>query len=176
MRNMLLSIDPGVSSAWALIECGGGRRPELASYAQFGGGTEALIEQVRSVTNKFPLAHVIYEDFTARNTGTFGYTTASLEPLVGIGALMAMGVIDRNDPNQRCAPALQYFLPGRDLAEKKKKRRIWLAENGFRVMPKDVGQPDCDDVRSAISHGIAWLRRNRDPGTLEMFREKESND
>lgn len=172
----LISVDPGISSAYAVLKYDD-YTVRLYDYDQFTGGTEALIREVGTVTslttNKG--AHIICEDFTARNNGSFGYTTASLEPLVGIGALVAMGLIDRNDRNQMCAPALQYFLPGKTLAEKKKKRRIWLAENGFKVMPKDVGQPDCDDVRSAISHGIAWLRRNKNPGVLNLFRKDEDD-
>lgn len=172
----IISIDPGVSSAIAVLGYGQGKPPILLDKAQFGGGTEKLIEKLVEFRDAYPDAHVIYEDFTARNNGSFGYTTASLEPLVGIGALIALGLIDRANPDQRCAPALQYFLPGKTLVEKKKKRRLWLEENGFKVMPKDVGCPDADDVRSAISHGIAWLRRKRDPGTLELFREKENDE
>lgn len=170
----LISIDPGISSAWAILEYDDST-VRLHDYDQFTGGTEALIREIREVVHTYDDAHIICEDFTARNNGSFGYTTASLEPLVGIGALVAMGLIDRNDRNQMCAPALQYFLPGKTLAEKKKKRRIWLAENGFKVMPKDVGQPDCDDVRSAISHGIAWLRRQKHKPTLALFRKDEDD-
>lgn len=173
--NTLISIDPGVSSAIAVIEYDDCCPPALVECEQFTGGTEALIERANGICTKYPDAHILCEDFTARSNGSFGYTTTSLEPLVGIGALVAMGLIDRKDRNQMCAPTLQYFLPGKTLAEKKKKRRIWLAENGFKVMPKDVGQPDADDVRSAISHGIAWLRRQKHLPTLGLFR-KDGDD
>lgn len=171
----LISIDPGVSSGIAVLEYDDCCPPRLVHVEQFTGGTEALIERANGICTRYPEAHIICEDFTARNNGSFGYTTASLEPLVSIGALVAMGLIGRKDRNQMCAPALQYFLPGKTLAEKKKKRRIWLAENGFKVMPKDVGQPDADDVRSAISHGIAWLRRQKHFPTLSLFGKVEDD-
>lgn len=172
----LISIDPGVSSAYSVLEYSDTSRPILIAFDQFTGGTESLIREISSIVKRYPEAHVICEDFTARNNSGFGYTTVSLEPLVGIGALMALGIIDRGDRNQMCAPALQYFLPGENLADKKKKRRLWLSEKGFRVMPKDVGQPDCDDVRSSLGHAIAWLRRKKHNPTLELFRTKEKND
>lgn len=169
----LISIDPGMSSAYSVLEYSDDTRPKLVYFRQFTGGTEALIPEIDWVVRKFNTAHVICEDFTARSNSGFGYTTDSLEPLVGIGALVGMGVIDRKDRNQMCAPPLQYFLPGNSLGEKKTKRRIWLAENGFKVMPKDVGQPDADDVRSSLGHAIAWLRRKKNRPTLELFKDKE---
>lgn len=168
----LISIDPGDSSAYSVLEYDDCCPPKLVEFAQFKGGTEELIKRVNNVAAKYPDAHIICEDFTARNNSGFSYRTKDLEPLVGIGALVAMGLIDRKDRNQMCAPALQYFMGGRTLQEKKTNRRLWLAENGFKVMPKDVGQPDCDDVRSALGHAISWLRRQKHKPTLEMFRKE----
>lgn len=169
----LISIDPGDSSAYSVLEYDDCCPPKLIEFAQFKGGTEELIKRVNNVAAKYPDAHIICEDFTARNNSSFGYTTASLEPLVAIGALVAMNLIDRKDRNQMCAPALQYFMGGKTLQEKKTNRRLWLAENGFKVMPKDVGQPDCDDVRSSLGHAIAWLRKFHKP-TQELFRKDEN--
>lgn len=169
----LISIDPGISSAIVVLNYSEDSPPKLAAFDQFTGGTEALIQEAKQVVRVFPDHHIICEDFTARKNDNFGYTTASLEPLVGIGALVALGLIDRKDRNQMCAPSLQYIMGGKTLQEKKTNRRIWLAENGFKVMPKDVGQPDCDDVRSALGHAISWLRRNKHPGTLALFRKDE---
>lgn len=168
----LISIDPGISSAYCVLEYDNDTPAKLVGFDQFTGGTEALIREVREVVNTYPGAHIICEDFTARNNSSFGYTTASLEPLVCIGALIALGVISRSNRDQMPAPALQYFMGGKTLQEKKTNRRIWLAENGFEVMPKDVGQPDCDDVRSALGHAISWLRRQKHKPTLDAFRKE----
>lgn len=167
----LISIDPGVSSAYAVLSYSDTQPAELLEYAQFKGGAEELVVQIEALVEKYPDATVICEDFTARKNDSFGYTTDSLEPLVCIGALMAMGVIDRRDRAQMRSPAAQYFVGGSSLAERKKNRRLWLADNGFQVMPKDVGQRDCDDVRSAISHGISYLRKFHKPTQEKYFKE-----
>lgn len=171
----LISIDPGDSSAYSVLEYGDCCPPKLVEFAQFKGGTEELIKRVNSVAAKYPDAHIICEDFTARNNSSFSYRTKDLEPLVAIGALVAMSLIDRKDRNQMCAPALQYFMGGKTLQEKKTNRRLWLAENGFKVMPKDVGQPDCDDVRSSLGHAIAWFRRQKHLPTIEKYFPKQED-
>lgn len=172
--NHLISIDPGVSSAYAVLEYDDCCAPKLVEFAQFTGGTEELIKRVNYVCAKYPEAWIICEDFTARSGQGFSYKTRDLEPLVAIGALVAMDLINRKDRRQMCAPASQYFIGGRTKQEKITNRRIWLAENGFKVMPRDVGQPDCDDTRSAISHGVAWLRREKHLPTLSLFRREEN--
>lgn len=169
--NTLVSIDPGISSAYAVLSYSDMQPASLVEYAQFTGGAEELVSRVGVLLSRHPGATVICEDFTARKNDSFGYTTDSLEPLVCIGALMAMGVIDRRDRAQMRSPAAQYFVGGSSLAERKKNRRLWLADNGFRVMPKDVGQRDCDDVRSAISHGISYLRKFHRPTQEKYFKE-----
>ena len=69
-------------------------------------------------------------------------------------------------------PAQQYFIGGKDKAEKKKRQHAWLKENGYAIMPKDLGTKDCDDVRSALGHAISWLRRQKHKPTLDMFRKE----
>lgn len=115
---------------------------------------------------------ILVEKFNARGSANsgFSYTTASLEPLRVEGAILAMGV----NPHW-VQPAQQYFLGGKDKTEKKKRQHKWLKDNGFYISPKSVGAKDADDARSALSHCISYLRRQKHKPTLDLFRE-ESND
>ena len=176
---ILVSIDPGVSSAFAVIEYRDEDSPTLLEFAQVTGGVEGFLEMIKNLEESFPVGVEttwICEKFSPRPGSAAGFSQnlkTSL-PLVCEGVLIGRGLMPvySKGSDRWMSPALQYFLPGKTLAEKKKKRRIWLAENGFKVMPKDVGQPDCDDVRSAISHGIAWLRRKKHLPTLSLFRKE----
>lgn len=179
---ILVAIDPGESSAFAVIEYGVRERPTLLRYAQVTGGVEGFLELIKplEVTHSpGEEATWICEKFSPRPGSATGFSQSlkTSLPLVCEGVLIGRGLMPvySKGSDRWMSPALQYILPGKTLAEKKKKRRIWLAENGFKVMPKDVGQPDCDDVRSAISHGIAWLRRQRHTPTLSLFR-KDADD
>lgn len=112
-------------------------------------------------------ATVLVEKFTARGGAnqSFSYRTDALEPLRVEGAILALDLAPEwVDPRQ------QYFIGGKDKAEKKKRQHAWLKENGYYIAPKDVGSPDADDVRSATAHAISWLRRQKHEPTLEMFR------
>lgn len=171
--NTLVSVDPGVSSGFSVWAYSDTEPAKLINYAQVGGGTESLLEVVRDLDGLFPKAHWICEDFQARPQRGFGYTTASLEPLVGIGALIALGLIDRNDRNQMCAPIQQYFVGGKDKAEKKKRQHKWLKDNGFYITGKMVDSPDADDVRSSMAHAISWFRRHHHKPTLEEYFKEE---
>jgi hypothetical protein len=113
-------------------------------------------------------ATVLAEKFTARGAaaGPFALKTSALEPLRIEGALLAMRV-----PVTWVSPAQQYFLPGKDKAEKKKRQHAWLRENGYAIMPKDLGTKDADDARSACAHVISWLRKFHKP-TQDMFRKE----
>jgi hypothetical protein len=104
---------------------------------------------------------VIAEKFTARNTRGFAYTTASLEPLRGEGALIALGLMPDYTPKEERwrDPSLQYFSGGSGKAERKKRQHAFLKANGFYKTGKDFGTPDADDFRSAASHGLAYLAR-----------------
>lgn len=108
-----------------------------------------------------PNLRVITEKFTARATKGFSYTTASLEPLRGEGALIALGLMpDYSVAEKRWRdPALQYFAGGSGKAEKKRRQHAFLKANGFYRTGKDFGTADADDVRSAASHGIVYIAR-----------------
>jgi hypothetical protein len=111
---------------------------------------------------------VLVEKFNARGSANagFAYTSKSLEPLRIEGALIAMGV-----PITWVQPPQQYFLPGESKAKKKQAQHKWLKENGYAIMPKDLGTKDADDARSACAHVISWLRKFHKP-TQDMFRKE----
>lgn len=104
---------------------------------------------------------VICEKFTARNTRGFAYTTSSLEPLRGEGALIDRGLMpDYTLSEKRWRdPSLQYFAGGTGKAERKKRQHAFLKANGFYRTGKDFGTADADDYRSAVAHGIAYVSR-----------------
>ena len=176
MSKILISCDPGVSNGLSLWTYSDTDYARCQIFSQFRGGAEALIKKAYEWKDRFPDAHWICEDFTARSTQGFRYTTASLEPLVGIGALVAMGLIDRSDRNQMCAPPMQYFVPGKNKAEKKKAQHKWLKDHGLYVAPKDVDSPDSDDVRSSMAHAISWFRRQKHLPTIRHYFPEGEND
>ena len=104
---------------------------------------------------------IIAEKFTARNTKGFSYTTASLEPLRGEGALIALGLMPDYTPKEKRwrDPGVQYLVGGKDKADKKKRQHKFLKDSDFYRTGKDLGAPDADDFRSATGHGLAYLAR-----------------
>lgn len=110
----------------------------------------------------------LVEKFTARGAAAapFALRTEALEPLRIEGAILAMGITPT-----WVSPPQQYFLPGKDKAEKKKRQHAWLKENGFYIAPKDLGTKDADDARSATAHAISWLRKFHKP-TQDLFRQE----
>lgn len=107
----------------------------------------------------------ISEKFTARNTRGFSYTTASLEPLRGEGALIALGVMPDYSPKERRwrDPSLQYLVGGKDLPDKKRRQHAFLKDIGFyrtnKDFPDSPSKDGADDFRSAAAHGLAYLAR-----------------
>lgn len=108
---------------------------------------------------------VISEKFTARNTKGFSYTTASLEPLRGEGALIALGLMPDYDPKEKRwrDPSLQYLVGGKDLANKKKRQHSFLKDIGFyrtnKDFPEAPAKDGADDARSAMAHALSYLIR-----------------
>lgn len=113
---------------------------------------------------------IICERFTARATSGFSYTTASLEPLECQGYLKANGLMpfDMNNPCFR-DPKYMYFAGGTGKEDKKKRMHAWLKDHGFYVTGKQLGQPNADDCRSAIAHGVAYLRSLNHLPTLKEY-------
>lgn len=191
----LLSFDCGVSTGIALFEYSDTEPATLAAAWQFTGGVVALTEWVTSNYDweDFPPwvffpdnpeagfrgiegrdVTVIAEKFTPRQGAGFSLTTASVEPLRCEGALVALGVMPdyhvggKNPQWQQ--PSQLYWAGGKTLAEKKKRLHGWLKDSGeFYVTGKQVGAPDADDARSAISHGLVWFRKNRHSPTLQRW-------
>lgn len=186
----LISIDPGQSSGLICGTYSDDTPFELTHAFQIEGGVEGFVEKVKTSENGYgdlliriwgtPEADVVLGDevemtvlvekFNARGSANAGftYTSKSLEPLRIEGALIAMGV-----PITWVQPPQQYFLPGKDKAEKKKLQHAWLKENGYYIAPKDLGAKDADDARSATAHAISWLRRQKHKPTLLKFRGDE---
>lgn len=108
-----------------------------------------------------PNLTVISEKFTARSTQGFSYTTASLEPLRGEGALIALGLMPDYSPGNKVwrDPKYQYLVGGKDKADKKKRLHKFLKDSGFYVTGGMLGAADADDARSAIGHGLAYIAR-----------------
>lgn len=188
MTEYVLSIDPGVSTGIALLSFEGDSPAELVQGWQFTGGVAGLLkwwETLQGIPFNHACAvifedetHLIVEKFTARNTRGFSYTTASLEPLRGEGALIALGLMpDYTLAEKRWRdPGLQYFAGGSGKAERKKHQHAFLKANGFYLRGSDVGCPDADDVRSAMAHGIAYIMRElKHVPTFEMVSDYGSH-
>ena len=123
------------------------------TYSDEGGEVE--------VTRNRKNVTVIAEKFTARNTRGFSYTTASLEPLRGEGALIALGLMPDYTPREKRwrDPGVQYLVGGKDKADKKKRQHKFLKDSDFYRTGKDLGAPDADDFRSSASQWLAYLAR-----------------
>lgn len=189
-KQFVLSIDPGVSTGIALLSFEEDSPAELVEGWQFTGGVQGLLSWfIQNVSNGIDLGvfvgarfdpspvswwlreteeentQVIAEKFTARNTKGFSYTTTSLEPLRGEGALIALGLMpDYTLAEKRWRdPKYQYLVGGKDKADKKKRMHAFLNDVGMRRTNKDF--PDsptkdgADDFRSACAHGVAYISR-----------------
>lgn len=188
----LLSIDPGISSGLALLEYGDDLPATLTQAWQFPGGVQGLAmwfdentvgSSCSSDNTSWELGltsgvslqsqygdQIICERFTARATSGFSYTTASLEPLECQGYLKGQGLMPFEMADERWRdPRLQYFAGGKDKADKKKRMHAWLKGHGFYVAGKQLGTPDADDCRSAIAHGIAYLRGIEHGPTIKEY-------
>lgn len=181
MTEYVLSIDNGVSTGIALLSYEEDSPTELVEGWQFTGGVSGLLKWFGRYTEDSPFftgwtlpelgevgfyydeaPTVIAEKFTARNTRGFSYTTASLEPLRGEGALIALGLMpdyEGGKTPQWRDPKYQYLVGGKDKADKKKRMHGFLKDNGFYRTGKDLDAADADDMRSAAAHGIVYIAR-----------------
>lgn len=190
----LISLDPGFSTGLCVGTYSDDTPFELTHAFQIEGGVEGFLKRVSTFENgygDFLVAikdstgsfagetvgeetelTVLVEKFNARGSANagFSYTTASLEPLRVEGAILALGI-----KPQWVQPAQQYFLGGKDKAEKKKRQHKWMKDSGYFISPKSVGAKDADDARSALAHCISYLRRQKHKPTLDLFREEEND-
>lgn len=139
----------------------------------YNEGTDEYEDQVINPRN----VTVICEKFTARATKGFSYTTATLEPLRGEGAVIMADLMPDYDPKEKRwrSPALQYLVGGKDLSDKKSRQHAFLKDSGFYLTNKDFpdspAKDGADDFRSACSHGLAYLARElKHRPTFEMIR------
>lgn len=186
MTEYVLSIDCGLSTGIALLSYEEDSPAELVEGWQFNNGVTGLVEWIRDhdygTDSLGPVGlggselTVIAEKFTARNTKGFAYTTASLEALPCEGALQALWLMPKYTVAEKRwrDPSLQYFVGGKDLADKKKRQHRFLEESGFYRTNKDF--PDsppkdkADDFRSACAHGINYIARElRHRPTFDMI-------
>lgn len=178
-----LAIDPGLSTGVCLFSWGGGELDYFKQEAvwQFPGGAAGLAKfldykKVRLVggipmIDNIPLARIVVEKFTPRSNEGFSLTQMSVEPLRGEGVLIGRGFEPFIDWQE---PAMQYFMGGSSLPDRKKRSREFLRHHGLYVTGSMVGQKDADDAISAELHAIAWLRRTRHlPTLVELFQEEE---
>lgn len=189
MTEYVVSIDPGVSTGIALLSFEEDSPAELVEGWQFTGGVASLNSwiqdnyrgpswgwQFKSGGRPYFPVRVAAEKFTARNTKGFSYTTASLEPLRGEGALIALGLMpDYTLAEKRWRdPKYQYLVGGKDKTDKKKRMHAFLKENGFyrtnADFPDSPTKDGADDFRSACAHGIAYIARElKHTATFDMI-------
>lgn len=162
MTKYILSIDPGKSTGVALLSYDVSSVPELVQSWQFGDGAEGLEQWLQREAPEYETA--IAEKFNARNTGSFSYTTSSLEPLRCEGVLVAHDL-----PDEYVQPAQQYIAGGKGKAERKKRQHALLRDTGFYRTGKDLDAPDADDFRSACAHALSWLMRTGHKPTYDMI-------
>lgn len=172
MTKYLLGIDPGLSTGIALLKYTDETAPELETAWQFSGGAEELHEWVCDWFEQGVWwgAHrattYIAEKFNARNTGSFSYTTSSLEPLRCEGVLVASDL----NPSY-VQPPQQYLVGGSSKAEKRRRQHKFLKESGFYRTGKDLDAPDADDFRSACAHALSYLMRGGHKPTYDLVSE-----
>ena len=175
----LLSIDPGVSTGVVL-----GHYHERCPYAPIGswqvsGGVKGFLDWWNEAGFSdeegwlIPEFTTICEKFVPLNNKGFSHTLKSVEPLRIEGMLVAYGVMPDYLPETfdiwPRASSL-YFMGGANKAEKLKRSRAWLKEQGLLLTGKDVGQPNADDAVSATLHAFAYLLRQRHLPTMKHYK------
>lgn len=157
---MLLSIDPGESSAVSLLEWSQETAPVLRYSRQAPGGIEGFLAILEDSPE---YDTVICEKFSPRpsNVAGFQQSLKTTLPLVCEGVLIGRRVMPVYTPGVKewVQPDAQYLVGGKDKADKKKRQHKFLKESGFYVTGKQLNAPDADDARSAIAHGISYLAR-----------------
>lgn len=173
MNEVLLSIDPGVSTGIALLSVpdeSEGKPVSLIAGWQFRGGLAGFLNwrgyfsasedlsEIRANGKSYLVDWVIAEKFSPINHSDYALTLDSVEPLRIEGSLITIGAMsDYQKENWFWRrPIEQYIFGGKTKAEKKKLQHRWLKEHGFYLSGKDLGAKDADDFRSATAHGISF--------------------
>lgn len=182
MSNYLLSIDPGKSSGVALWSYDDETPAVLEKAWQFDGGLTGFLRWYRDEFSPdighfnhdgYPELDFVAEKFTPLQNKGFNLTLDSVEPLRIEGALVSMGLLPdygKAVPSWQ-RPAEMYWVPGKNATEKRRNQVAWVKERfpELHLTGKDVSAPDADDARSAIWHGIVWLRKNHMPSARHWF-------
>ena len=190
----LLSIDPGKSSGCALFEYSDESPAELLKAWQFRGGLGGFLDwrrnhidieygeemgwifydaEIYGTVSFYGSITTVAEKFTPLQNSGFGLTLDSVEPLRIEGAMVALGLV----PDYEAAssswqrPNEMYWVPGKNAAEKRKNQVAWVKERfpELHLTGKMVGAPDADDARSALWHGMVWLRKHHKPSARHWF-------
>jgi hypothetical protein len=139
----------------------------LDDYAQIDGGTEGFLDWW--FADKKPFDRVIVEKFTPLVNKGFSHTEGSIEAKKVEGAIEAVLYPAQKPIYQR--PAQQYWVPGKNATEKRRKQKLWVKENHPKLYKtgKDVGQKDAEDYWSALFHSLTYMRNLRHAPTLKHY-------
>ena len=173
MIEYVLSLDPGKSSGAAVLGYDDSS-VWLVDGFQVSPGVNAFRDLVTYLQNVPGGVTWISEKFSPRPDAGFGQGLDSTLPLVCEGVLIDRDLLPEYTPRQKRwrAPIMQYVVGGSSKAQKKSRLHRFLKDSGFYVTGKMVGQPDADDARSAIGHGLAYLAREvKHKPTFDMIQD-----
>jgi len=122
----------------------------------------------------WPHMDIVAEKFTPLQNKGFSLTLDSVEPLRIEGAMVAMGLLPDYDYDTRSSwqrPNQMYWVPGKNATEKRRNQVAWVKERfpELHLTGKNVNAPDADDARSALWHGMVWLRKHHKPSAERWF-------
>lgn len=142
-NNRILSLDPGGTTGWAIIEYSDTEEPKLLDCGQVANGLEGFIDWYSKIDD-YELDGVICESFTLR----LGVKFPDLSPVYIIGALNAF---EYNRLHIVMQPPTMKPLCSDEVLK--------------RINFYQVGLPHGND---AIRHGIIYLRNKRNRPTLKL--------
>lgn len=180
----LLAFDPGRSNGIALGYYDDKTPYRVVKAWQFGGGASALSEWItdrfdgnvfRWDGNNSATPTIIAEKFVPVAGGGFAQSLDSTYPLVCEGVLIAYGLMPEYDKVEKVwqRASQQYRQGGSTKAEKRKKSKQFLRDNGLYVYGKQLGAPDNEDAVSAILHSLTYMTTTlRHKPTFEAYYRK----
>lgn len=160
---LLVSLDPGESSAAAVLKVPESKPVELVAAYQIEGGVQGFLSLLELLEEYRGFATWICEKYSPRPSTATGFQQSlkTTLPLVCEGVLIGKALMPVYSPGEKRYrdPSLQYFSGGSGKAERKKNQHAFLKANGFYRTGKDFGTTDADDFRSATAHGINYIVR-----------------
>lgn len=169
----LISFDPGKSTGVVVGIYSDTMPWTLTEFWQIEGGLGGFLNW-HSQSHGWPHDKAISERFVPLAGQGFSHTADSIEPLRVEGALAAFNYLPADpaaDGWQRAGS--QYWLPGKNATEKRRKQKAWVKENHPELYKtgKNVGCKDAEDYWSALFHTFAYLRRIKHEPTLKHYWE-----